>query len=594
MLMNKDLLSLAFTVRKWIAASVLAKVMMLAAIIVQFVVIANAIEVLYLERWSALVLTRTVVIVLVAVVFKFALNIIENEVAFRAASLVKTNLRSKVYEKLLELEMGFQARTKTGAITSTAVDGIEALDVYFSRYLPQLIYSLLAPLILFAYLATVYFPSALALLLTIPLIPLSMIAVAKLAKKRMGAFWSSYTGLTDYFLQSLQGLLTLKIFKRDKERAEKLREKAWLFRSTTMKVLRIQLVSIFIMNLLTFGGAALGITLAMTGLTRGEVSIAGAVIVLLLALQFFIPTLTLGSYFHAGMNGVAAAEEIFELLNAPMQLKAPTSKTNSGNLSVPNENLLGNKTICFENVNFAYEADRPVLKNISLSIKPGSTVALVGQSGSGKSTIAYLLLRLYDPGDGKVTIDGRALSSYPLALLRKQMIVIFQRSYIFAGSIADNLLLAKPEASRSEMLDVLKVAGLSDFIASLPEGLDAEVGEWGNKLSAGQRQRLAIARAVLHDAAVYIFDEATANVDVESENQIWQAINHIAKHKTCIIISHRLSAVRFADKIIVLDDGKICEEGTDAQLMKKTGLYYQLFAEQQALENYGKAAGGGL
>ncbi|HSW09759.1 MAG TPA: ABC transporter ATP-binding protein/permease [Bacillota bacterium] len=581
MLINRDLMGEARTVRLPIAGMVLAKFIKLAASLVQVTVIAEIIAHVFAGTAAAVNLPASAAWILGAVALRTAATLAENHLAFHCAAQVKTILRTRLYKKLLELELGYQLIAPSSAVVSAAVDGIEALDLYFSRYLPQLFYSILAPLSLFLYLVRIYPPAAYALLLAMPLIPLSIFLVTRLAKRRMAGFWSSYEGLADFFLQSLQGLVTLKVFGADERRSRELNEKAWSFRNVTMRVLRLQLTSIAFMDLIAFAGAAASIWLAAGALREGATSLAGAVVILFLSAEFFIPMRVLGSYFHSAMNGVAAAERIYEGLRAELPVK------DSGHASLPPS---WREPLVFDSVSFAYASGRPILQDLSLTLVPGTTTALVGVSGSGKSTIARLLLRLFEPAEGQIYLGTTPLRAFSLKDLRRRIVMVFQHSYVFAGSIKDNLLLARPGATELELYSALDTAGLLDFVKAQPEGLDASVGEWGGKLSGGQKQRLAIARAILHDPDVFVFDEATANVDVESESHIWTAISRIARTKTLLIISHRLATIKNADQIAVLHQGTIVERGRHDQLLDQDGLYSRLFREQQELERYGSEA----
>lgn len=402
------------------------------------------------------------------------------------------------------------------------------------------------------------------------------------AKRHMASFRWSYEELSDYFLQSLQGLVTLKVFGADGRRARELSRKSWSFRNVTMRVLGVQLKSIVFMDLIAYAGAAAGIGLAVRALGQGALSLTGAAIILLLSAEFFIPWRVLGSHFHAAMNGVTAAERIYNVLRA----EPPVKDQGDAHLSPSCRQKL-----VFENVSFAYSPQQPILEHVNLTLEPGTTTALVGASGSGKSTLARLLLRLLEPTGGRIYLGDTPLQAFRLEDLRRCIVMVFQHPYVFAGSVRDNLLMARAGAPDSQLYSALDTVGLLSWVKAQPEGLDTGVGEWGGKLSGGQKQRLAIARAILHDPGVFVFDEATASVDVESENHIWAAISRIAQTKTVLVVSHRLATIKHAGQIVVLHQGKIAERGQHAELLDRDGLYARLFKEQQELEGYGTEVG---
>lgn len=582
MIVNKKLFSIAKQSRGWIILNVLCDLLKLLLNIIQVIFIALLIEKLYQGTWQARDIVVTASVIGAVIILRLILTLLANEASFHSAATVREHLRDLIYAKLLELELGYLEKTQTSHIVTSAVDGVEALQIYFGRYLPQLFFSMIAPLILFVYLSTIHFGVALVLLISVPLIPLSIIAIMKWAKREMGKYWSNYEDLGSYFLDSLQGLTTLKIFVRDAERENLLKEKSWNFRNATMKLLAMQLTSIGMMDLIAFVGAAIGIVLGALALSNGSITLSQAIIILFLAAEFFLPLRALGSYYHAGVNGIAAAEKIFALTSEPPILTSfPQALPEAAKKKKGLE-----PRIVFENVNFSYDKKRQILQDLDLTIEPGHTVALVGESGSGKSTIANLIVRFFDTDTGRITFDGIDLKDIPLEYLRQQISIVPQNTYIFAGTIADNLRLAKVDATRAEMIQACKIAGIDDFVQSLPAGLDTDVGEKGSKLSGGEKQRLGIARAALHDASLYIFDEATSNVDIENENKIWQAIAELAKQKTTLIISHRLATVENADKIYVLQNGRLAEAGNHKELMQNQKIYKQLVEQQAELEKF--------
>ena len=436
-----------------------------------------------------------------------------------------------------------------------AVEGVEQLEVYFGQYLPQFFYALLAPATLFAVLWPVNVPAAAVLLACVPLIPVSIAAVQTWAKKLLGRYWDRYTALGDTFLENLQGLTTLKIYQADGYKNEEMNRASEEFRRITMKVLTMQLNSITVMDLVAYGGAAAGLILAAAQLRSGGTDLFGALLILLLAADFFLPMRLLGSYFHVAMNGMAAAEKIFRILDA----EEPPRRT---------EPVPGDRTIRLSGVSFAYEPDRAVLRDVTMTFPEGSFTAIVGESGCGKSTVAAILMGRVRGYGGTVTVGGTDLAAIREESLMENLTYISHNSYIFKGTVRENLLL------RGE------------------QGLDTPVLEGASNLSGGQRQRLALARALLHDSPVYIFDEATSNIDVESETDIMEQILALAGKKTIILISHRLANVVGADRLYVLEGGRVAESGRHGELLAAGGRYAGLWKVQQALEQYGKEAAG--
>lgn len=492
---------------------------------------------------------------------------------FNTAVKVQNKLRDDIYNKISELGVEYIEKRGTSSLTTLTVEGVEQLEIYFSKYIPQLFYALSVPFILLLIVGNIDIKAALLMFCMVPLIPISIIFFMKKAKKTMGKFWNSYESMSEQFLDSIQGLTTLKLFNRDKAKSLELKEKGETFRRKTMKVLSLQLSSIFIMDFFSLIGATLGIIVALIGFSNNEISVMQAIFILLLASEFFLPMRQLGALFHAGMNGVAASDNIFKFLNEKSNMK------NSGKNKIESFSVLN-----FKNINFSYDGKRDVLKNVSFSIKKGEKVAIVGKSGSGKSTLISLLLRFFDVSEGKIEINGVDLKNIELESLRNIFATVSQKTYLFNDTVKNNLLIANPEATDKESFAALETAGLSTFVKSLPDGFEHVVGEWGNLLSGGQKQRLALARATLKRSDVYLFDEATSNVDADNEEEIWNRIFDISNDKTAFIVSHRLSVVEKCDKIIVLDNGKIKEQGTHSELIENRSLYYKMHNEQSQLE----------
>ena len=448
------------------------------------------------------------------------------------------------------------------------------METYFGSYLPQLFYAMLAPLTLFFVLSFVNFPSALVLFVCVPMIPVTIIMIQRWAKKLLAKYWGQYTALGDTFLENLQGLTTTKIYQADVFKHKEMNEQSEHFRKITMKVLTMQLNSITIMDLIAYGGAALGVILAVTQFQNGKADLFGCMMIILLAADFFLPMRLLGSFFHIAMNGMAASDKIFRLLDLP----EPDQKT---------EAVQDDCSIECRNLRFSYEAGREILHGVDMKFPKGSFTAIVGESGCGKSTIASILMGRNKEYDGDVTVGKTQLSEINEASLMKKFTYISHQSYLFKGTVRENLLMAQPDAGEAALWNALERVNLAGFLRG-ENGLDTVLNEKASNLSGGQCQRLALARALLHDSPVYIFDEATSNIDVESENDIMKQIYELAETKTVILISHRLANVAGADNIYVLDKGTIMEHGDHKTLLSQNGTYTKLWNAQQELECYTK------
>ena len=512
-------------------------------------------------------------VVLAAVLVRFICDRRASYASYKASVDVKRILRGKIYEKLLRLGASYRENVSTSEVVQMSVEGVEQLETYFGRYLPQLFYSLLAPVTLFIILSFVNLKASLVLLICVPLIPLSIVAVQKIAKRLLNKYWGIYTELGDSFLENLQGLTTLKIYQSDKNKAEEMDEESQRFRRITMKVLTMQLNSTSVMDIIAYGGAAVGMIVTLSEYSKGNVSMSGALMLILLASEFFIPLRLLGSFFHIAMNGMAASDKIFALLDLP----EPEQKRDELNV------VTGD--ICLENVRFSYQEDREILKGVSMNFTAGSFTSLVGTSGCGKSTVAGILMGRNREYQGKITICGKELLELSEKSLMSHITLVSYNSYLFKGTVRDNLLMGKEDASEEEMYAVLKKVNLFEFLQE-QQGLDTKILEKGSNFSGGQRQRLALARALLHDTPVYIFDEATSNIDMESEEMIMEIIHELSKAKTIILIFHRLANVVDSDRIYMLENGHVAEAGTHTELMESGGVYRKLYAYQSELEAY--------
>ena len=573
---KKRLLELCNSSKKWIAMTVLMNWISIICNILVILFIGNTIDKLINSNLEINYL-RDGLYIGSLLVIRFLANYYSTRFSLNSSSEVKKVLREKIYEKLLDIGVNYNKFISTSSVVQIGVDGVEALEIYFGRFLPQLFYSALAPLTLFVVVSFISFKVALVLLICVPLIQLTIMAVMKIAKKLLSKYWGVYTNLGDSFLENLQGLTTLKIFDLDEEKNKEMNEDAENFRKITMRVLLMQLNSITIMDLVAYGGSAVGILIAISQFRSGIITPGGLLIIILLSAEFFLPMRLLGSLFHVAMNGISASDRIFDLLDIEVEEKP--------SLSDEQMKSLENIDIKLENVSYSYDKKRTILENINIDIKEKQTVAFVGESGSGKSTITSLLLKIDEVDKGAITFNGINLNDIPFDVLNKKVGFINHNAYIFNTTIRENIQMGKKDASDEEIYAVLKEANLDSFVKKLPNKLDTKVGEGGNLLSGGQKQRLCLARTIIKNPDIYIFDEATSNIDVESEEKIWESIEKLSKDKTVIIISHRLLNVKNADTIYMLENGVIAESGNHNELMLKGGVYKNLVDHQNDLEN---------
>ena len=570
-MINKRLVRLLSDGKKYIYGNILFQWINLIANIAMIFLISNFISDTYYGNVTDSKFIKLIVILVIAVLTRVICNIASSKMSYLSSRKVKQVLRHKLMEKMLALGSSYNEKVRTSEVVQVSVEGVEQIETYFGLYLPQLFYSLLAPLTLFAVIVFMSFTPAIVLLLCVPLIPISIAAVQTFAKKLLAKYWGKYTGLGDTFLENLQGLTTLKIYQADEYKNKKMNEEAEEFRKITMKVLKMQLNSITIMDLVAYGGAAIGIILTVRQFMDGNIRLEQAIAIILLSADFFIPMRQLGSFFHIAMNGMAAIDKIFKILD----LEVPQEKT----LDLPETG-----SIKVENLSFAYDESHKVLNDVSIEIAECGMVSLVGASGSGKSTMASLLMKRSRNYNGSIVIGNTDFDEVSEKSVMENITYISHSSYIFKGTVRDNLLMAKPDAKDEELWDVLKKTNLADFFEA-DNGLDFEIKEAGGNLSGGQKQRLSLARGLLHDSRFYIFDESTSNIDVESEEIILEQIKKLAKTKGILMISHRLANVVSSDKIFVLEKGHLKEEGTHEELLTMHGTYSMLWQTQQSLEN---------
>ena len=538
--------------------------------------IADLLERVVYRAVTVPIIERTILILVLVVVIRFICERMGARSSYLACVDVKRILREKIYEKMLKLGASYSEQVSSSEVVQVSTEGVEQLETYFGKYLPQLFYSLIAPLTLFIILCRVSLKASVILLICVPLIPISIVVVQKIAKKLLSNYWSIYTGLGDSFLENLQGLTTLKIYQADQQKADEMDVESQNFRRITMKVLTMQLNSTSVMDIVAYGGAAIGMAASVSEFLKGNISVVGTLCIVLLASEFFLPLRLLGSFFHIAMNGMAASDKIFKILDLP--------EPQAGEKTLPD----GALDVTLKDVRFSYEEDREILKGIGLNLPAGSFVSLVGESGCGKSTIAGILAAKNRGYNGEITIGGVPLNEVNETNLMQRVVLVRHNSYLFKGTVEENLKMAKPDATKEEMEAVLQKVNLLGFLQT-QDGLQTQLLEKASNLSGGQCQRLVIARALLRtDSAVYIFDEAASNIDVESEELIMNVIHELAKTKTVLLISHRLANVVKSDKIYFLKDGEIKESGKHDELMSQNGAYRHLYESQMALENYGK------
>lgn len=568
-MIDKELLRLLGGSRKYIFYTVGAMVIGLIANLSITASICYAIKLLSQSAEpSAYIIPAVCAVVGVAV--RYAASRITGNLKDLLGRKAKKDLREKTYDKIVRLGVRSTDGMSVAGLTQVAMEGIEQLDLYYSSYIPQFFYAMLAPIILFFVTVGIDWRVAVVLLCCVPLIPVSIVAVSKYAKKIFAKYWGKYTSMGDSFLDSVQGLRELKIFRADAAQHVKMNGNAEEFRKITMKVLVMQLASTTIMDIVAYGGAGLGIAFAVTGVANRGLSPISALFLILVAVDFFLPLRAFGSAFHVAMNGASAGKKILSLLAQPDP--------------VWGEEKLSNTELKLENVTFSYDGERDVLKNVTMTFPEKGMTSIVGESGCGKSTAVGLLYGVLRPKSGKVTAGGKPLESLSREEYYSKLAVVSYNTYIFNTTVRENFRLAKGNVTDDEIFAALENVNLADFIRE-NGGLDKEINEDGANISGGQKQRLALAVNLVSDKSVYIFDEATSNIDIESEAVIMRNIKTLSEKKSVIVISHRLENVVPSDRIYYMENGEVKEVGTHSELMASQGGYAALYTAQKKLEN---------
>ncbi len=487
-----------------------------------------------------------------------------------AATRVKQDLRSRLTAHLFDLGPAYTQGERSGELTNTIVQGVEALDAYFCQYLPQLALAALIPLTILVFVFPLDWLSGLILLVTAPLIPLFMVLIGNLADSLTKRQWKSLSRMSAHFLDVLQGLTTLKLLGRSREQTLNIAQISAQYRLATMGVLRVAFLSALTLEMLaTISTAIVAVAIGLR-LLNGTLSFEQGLFVLILAPEFYLPLRMLGTHFHAGMQGIAAAQRIFEVLDTPLPQSKTQAETQARSPS-PSFHLR------FSGIHYAYnEGLRPALNGVSFEIHPGEKVALVGPSGAGKSTVLYHILRFIEPDRGTITINGHPLQAFPREVWSQNVAWVPQEPYLFHGTVADNIRLGDSDAPQDRVVWAARQAQAHEFVLSLPDGYASLVGERGTRLSGGEAQRIALARAFLKNAPLLVLDEATANLDPENESLLQEAMERLLASRTALIIAHRLNTVVRADRILVMKNGRVVQEGSHATLQHKRGLYRDL------------------
>ncbi len=567
-MIDKELFKLIGGNKKYIFTAVLTQVIGLVA---NVAVTGSVCYAVYLLTVSAAYseFVYPLIGAVLGIAIRYICSRLTGEIKDKLGRQVKKDLRERVYDKIVKLGVRTTDGMSMAGLTQVAVEGVEQLDLYYSSYLPQFFFAMIAPVVLFLICVWIDWRTSLVLIACVPLIPVSIVAVSRYAKKIFAKYWGKYTSMGDKFLDSVQGLKELKIFMADEKQHRKINESAEEFRVITMKVLVMQLASTTIMDLVAYGGAGAGIALAICGTAFWGLNPIAALFLCLVAVEFFLPLRAFGSAFHVAMNGASAGKKIISLLNAP--------DPEWGEKSV------GGKEIKLTDVTFSYDGKRDVLKNVSMTFPEKGMTAIVGESGCGKSTVVNMLVGAFRPQSGEVTVGGKQLEKLSRENWYSHLSAVSYNTYIFNESVRDNFKLAKESVTDEEIYSALEKVNLKEFISE-NGGLDKVITEDANNISGGQKQRLALAVALVSDKDIYVFDEATSNIDIDSEGIIMKNIKAISENKSVIVISHRLANVVTSDNIYYMEDGEVRERGSHESLMSAKQGYARLYNAQKTLE----------
>ena len=569
--------------KKYIALTVVAQWVKTVANIVMMFILSNLLALILDGKiFNFASLLPYLCGILGVMIVRYLCGYFASKISFYASSEVKKVLRQKIYQKLTRMGASYHEKVSTSEVLQVFVEGVDQLELYFGKYLPQFFYAMLAPITLFAVLVFVSWKASLVLIVCVPLIPLSIVAVQKIAKRLLSKYWGVYTNLGDTFLENIQGLTTLKVYQADERKNIEMNEKAEQFRRITMKVLTMQLNSVSVMDIVAYAGSAVGVVIAIVQVKNGTITLPQAFLIIMLAADFFLPLRLLGSFFHVAMNGMAASDKLFKLLDTEEDKRGTVT-----DVDFNNDDVDFNNDIVIKNLSFSYDDKKSVLEKVSIVIEKHKITSIVGKSGCGKSTLSSLLCGTTKGYKGQITIDGVEVKDIDEKTLMNNITAVNFNSYIFAGTVKDNLLIADKNASDEKMIEALRMVNLWSFLSE-QDGLNTKLNQQGSNFSGGQRQRLAIARALIHNTPIYIFDEVTSNIDAESENDIMSVIHNMAKIKTVILISHRLENVVESDNIILLDNGSIKENGNHSELMALGREYNLMYSTQAELEKYAK------
>lgn len=575
LLLNKTLLRLARGLWQWILAIAAVSFLTLVGTTALAEIVSQFLGSLFEPQVVLSTVKSAVGAAFLASVFTFLAQLVKGLIEYKTAAKARSTMRKTIFSKVMELDAGgIEKIGPTSAITA-AVDAVEQMQAYFSSYLPSLIFSVIAPIYLFFHLKNISLIVAVLLLfVSLILFPLHNVFRGKIEALRK-TYWRSLDDMTGYYMDGLRGLTTLKLFDRDREHSRVLGEKADVLNKNINAFMKINFTSFLVTELLIYAAITVSLVICITGMRNGDITIAQALTVLMLSYSYFSAIRQLMSASHSALTAISAAGKVEEIL------QTDTSRPYNPELPADPEHFDG---IRMEHVSYGYEGRSRALQDVSLTIPRGSSVALVGLSGCGKSTAASLLMRFCDPDQGTIFIEGKEYRSVTPQQFRTNIAMVPQQVNLFSGTIRENLLLADPNANDEKLKEALSEAGLGSFLKTLPKGLDSDVGNAGAALSGGQRQKMGIARALLSEAQYMIFDEATSSVDPQSEREIWETIGRLSKTRTLIVISHRMSTIQNANCIYVLEKGVVAQRGSHAELMQQGGLYRELVTRQQAME----------